>query len=112
MLAPNQNAPGKWNDFAESEPSIGTGPTFAPIHGVVEIDPLHFGVSLPFLLDAINSSSVTPRKLRPLVADVRQATRALQRLSAKVQKRIVPQDAALAAQIQAYINVLLGVPSE
>jgi hypothetical protein len=69
-------------------------------------------ISLPVIHDAINSSSVTPSKLRPLVADVQKATRALQRLSTKIEKRIEPEDAALAAQIQAYINVLLGIPSE
>jgi hypothetical protein len=68
--------------------------------------------SLVAIREALNSSNLTPARLRPLVAEVQQATRALQRLSAKVQRRIAPEDAALAAQIQAQINLLLAVPSE
>ncbi len=112
MYAPNQTAPGKWNDFAESETSAGVGPSFAPIHGVVEIDPLHVQVSLPTIRAALNSAEVTPLQLRSLATEVQQATRALQRLKTKVQKRIAPGDPALAAQIQTDINQLLAAPSE
>jgi hypothetical protein len=68
--------------------------------------------SLAVIREALNSSNLAPGKLRPLVAEVQQATRALQRLSNKVQRRIAPTNAELAAQIQAQINLLLAVPSE
>ncbi len=57
MYAPNQTAPGKWNDFVEIDISAGSAAQFAPFHGVVEIEPLRIQIQVSQVAISWNSTS-------------------------------------------------------
>jgi hypothetical protein len=69
-------------------------------------------VSVPQLREAIVAAGLPNRFARPMLASATAAERALGRVDAQVQRRIAPQNPELAAEIQAIIYTLLGVPTE
>jgi hypothetical protein len=56
MTAPNQGDLGFWIDVGEYGESIGSGPTFATLNGVVEIDPLQMQIQTSQVAISWNSA--------------------------------------------------------
>ena len=57
MWAPNQpGIGGFWNDVGEFGTSLGSGPTFATLHGVVEIDPIQMHIAVSQVAISWNSA--------------------------------------------------------
>lgn len=56
MYPPNRGDAGKWNDFVETDTSIGSGAQYAPCNGVVEIDPVQLRIQTSQVAISWNSS--------------------------------------------------------
>lgn len=56
MYPPNYSESGKWNDLGELETSIGSGDLFAPLNGVVEIDPIQMQIQVSQVAISWNSA--------------------------------------------------------
>lgn len=67
-------------------------------------------VSLATLRAGINSASLAHP--RPVLAHLNQAATALDHLSRKIDRRVAPGNPELAAQLQAWIDQLIGLPPE